>query len=112
MIHKIKIDLLKIPGARLVAGKDGRNYVAIDTKAGGVFAGAKCVYLDLDMRENRDGLDQHKNTHWIAITPTQEQRMAKERTPIVGNAKTLTFGDSKPETKPIPPQNDDDEIDF
>lgn len=112
MIYKIKIDLLKIPGARQITGKDGRNYVAIDTAASGVFVGAKAVYLDLDMRENRDGEDQYGNTHMVTISPTKEQRMAKERTPIVGNAKTLTFGDAKPENKPIPPQNDDDEIPF
>lgn len=112
MIYKIKIDLLKIPGARQVTSKEGRSYIALDTTASGFYVGAKCVYLDLDMRANRDGPDKHENTHWIAITPTQEQRMAKERTPIIGNAKTLTFGDSKPENKPVPPQNDDDEIDF
>ena len=108
MIYKIKIDLLKIPGARQVTGKDGRSYVALDTTASGFYVGAKAVYLDLDMRANRDGEDQYGNTHMLTISPTKEQRMAKERTPIIGNAKTLTFGDSKP----LPPQNDDDEIDF
>jgi hypothetical protein len=40
----------------------------------------------------------------LTISPTKEQREAKERTPIVGNAKTLTFGDraqSAPQ-KPAP----------
>jgi hypothetical protein len=30
----------------------------------------------------------------LTISPTAAQRAAKERTPIVGNAKTLTFGTS------------------
>jgi len=92
-LHKLNIDLLKITGAKQITGKDGKNYLAIDTGAGGVFAGAKGVYLNLDMRENKDGEDQYGNTHMITISPTKEQREAKERTPIVGNAKTLTFAD-------------------
>jgi hypothetical protein len=60
------------------------------------------------MKENRDGEDQYGNTHFLAMSPTKEQREAKERTPIVGNAKTLTFGD-KP--KPAAPSVAEDEED-
>jgi hypothetical protein len=106
MIHKIKIDLMKIPGARRFTAKDNVEHIAIPATA--LYMGAKAAYLDLDMKENRDGEDQYGNTHFIAISPTKEQREAKERTPIVGNAKTLTFGD-KP--KPAAPSVAEEEED-
>jgi len=115
ILHKLNIDLAKIPGAKQIVGKDGKNYLAIDTGAGGVFAGAKGIYLNLDMRENRDGEDQWGNTHMLTISPTKEQREAKERTPIVGNAKTLVFADrggkqSAPrQAAQSQPQYDDDD---
>lgn len=90
-LHKLKLDLLKVTGARKFTAKDGSEYVAIPATS--LYMG-KGAYLDLDMRENRDGEDQYGNTHFIAISPTKEQRMAKEKTPIIGNAKTLTFGDA------------------
>jgi len=99
-LNKLNIDLAKIPGAKQITGKDGKNYLAIDTAAGGVYAGAKGVYLNLDMRENRDGEDQYGNTHMLTMSPTKEQREAKERTPIVGNAKTLVFGQAQ-QSKPV-----------
>jgi hypothetical protein len=92
-LHKINIDLMKITGASKIKAKDGKEYLAIDLTQSGVFVGQKGgVYLSLDMRENRDGEDQYGNSHMVTISPTKEQRAAKERTPIVGNAKTLTFG--------------------
>lgn len=90
-LHKLKLDLLKVTGARKFTAKDGSEHVAIPATS--LYMG-KGAYLDLDMRENRDGEDQYGNTHFIAISPTKEQRMAKEKTPIIGNAKTLTFGDA------------------
>jgi hypothetical protein len=111
-LNKLNIDLAKIPGAKQITGKDGTNYLAIDTAAGGVYAGAKGVYLNLDMRENRDGEDQYGNTHMLTMSPTKEQREAKERTPIVGNAKTLVFGQAQ-QSRPVntpknEPQFDED----
>lgn len=90
-LHKLKLNLLKVTGARKFTAKDGSEHVAIPATS--LYMG-KGAYLDLDMRENRDGEDQYGNTHFIAISPTKEQRMAKEKTPIIGNAKTLTFGDA------------------
>ena len=91
---KLKIDLMKVTGASKITAKNGKEYLAIDLSENSVFVGQKGgVYLDLDMRENRDGVDQYENTHMLTISPTKEQREAKERTPIVGNAKTLVFGE-------------------
>jgi hypothetical protein len=83
---------MKITGASKIKAKDGKEYLAVDLSQGGVFVGQKGgVYLNLDMRENRDGEDQYGNTHMLTISPTKEQRENKERTPIVGNAKTIVF---------------------
>jgi len=117
---KLKIDLMKVTGASKITAKNGKEYLAIDLSENSVFVGQKGgVYLDLDMRENRDGEDQYGNSHMLTISPTKEQREAKEKTPIVGNAKTLTFGDrgqpapQKPATKhhsqvQVPDSDDDD----
>lgn len=87
---------MKVTGASKITAKNGKEYLAIDLSENSVFVGQKGgVYLDLDMRENRDGEDQYGNSHMLTISPTKEQREAKEKTPIVGNAKTLTFGEKK-----------------
>jgi len=91
-LHKLKIDLLKVTGAIKFTAKNGQEHIAIPATS--LYIGAKAAYLDLDMHENRDGEDQYGNSHFLAISPTKEQREAKEKTPIIGNAKTLTFGNS------------------
>jgi len=113
MIHKIKIDLMKIPGARKFTAKDNTEHVAIPATA--LYMGAKAAYLDLDMKENRDGEDQYGNTHFVAMSPTKEQREARQKTPIVGNAKTLVFNNSPQPSAPQQPSTPisamDDELD-
>jgi len=86
-LHKLKLDLLKVTGARKFTAKDGSEHVAIPATS--LYMG-KGAYLDLDMRENRDGEDQYGNSPFIANSPTKEQRMAKEKTPTNRNSKTLT----------------------
>jgi hypothetical protein len=113
-LHKLKIDLLKVTGAIKFTSKNGQEHIAIPATS--LYIGAKAAYLDLDMRENRDGPDDYKNTHMLTISPTAAQRAAKERTPIVGNAKTLTFGSTSAPTStgrgPQTPMNDDDDSDI
>ena len=92
-LHKLKIDLTKITGASVKPGKDGLTYLLIPLETSGLFKGKSGVYLDVDMRENRDGEDQYGNSHMLVMSPTKEQRQAKEKTPIVGNAKTFVFPD-------------------
>ena len=109
---KLNIDLMKVTGASKITAKNGKEYLAIDLSENSVFVGAKGgVYLDLDMRENRDGEDQYGNTHMITVSPTKEQREAKERTAIVGNAKTLTFGDRGQQSAAKPASKHHDEVD-
>ena len=124
-LHKLKIDLTKITGASVKPGKDGLTYLLIPLETSGLFKGKSGVYLDIDMRENRDGEDQYGNTHMLVMSPTKEQREAKEKTPIVGNAKTFVFPDrtmpgsspkqrdGRPHTDIVVPSRDDsDEIPF
>ena len=92
-LNKLKIDLLKIPSAVAKDGKDGRKYLLIDIVKSGLFEGKSGLYLDVDMRENRDGEDQYGNTYMLVMSPTKEQRENKDKTPILGNAKTLVFPD-------------------
>ena len=105
-LNKLKIDLLKIPSAVAQDGKDGRKYLLIDIVKSGLFEGKSGLYLDVDMRENRDGEDQYGNTHMLVMSPTKEQRMAKEKTPIVGNAKTFVFPDRDMPGSSAPKQRD------
>ena len=113
-LYKLKIDLLKVTGAIKFTSKNGQEHIAIP--ASSLYMAPKASYLDLDMRENRDGPDQYENTHMLTISPTKEQRLAKERTPIVGNAKTLTFGStsapSNQRQAPQAPMNDNDDSDI
>ena len=91
IIHPLKIDLLKIPGARKFAAKDGSLHVAIPHPA--VYIGEKGAYLDCDLTERRE-IDDYKNTHNIALQQTKEERQAKAQKIYIGNGKTLEFGSS------------------
>jgi hypothetical protein len=90
-IHPLKIDLLKIPGARKFQAKDGSWHLAIPHPS--IFIGEKGAYLDCDLTERKE-IDDYKNTHNIALQQTKEARQAKEPKVYIGNGKTLTFGSS------------------
>jgi hypothetical protein len=90
-IHPLKIDLLKIPGARKFQAKDGSWHLAIPHPS--IFIGEKGAYLDCDLTERRE-IDDYKNTHNIALQQTKEDRQAKAPKVYIGNGKTLTFGTS------------------
>jgi flavin reductase (DIM6/NTAB) family NADH-FMN oxidoreductase RutF len=97
-IHPLKIDLLKIPGARKFQAKDGSWHLAIPHPS--IFIGEKGAYLDCDLTERRE-IDDYKNTHNISMAQTKEARQAKDPKVYIGNGKTLTFGTSSaPSTAP------------
>jgi hypothetical protein len=111
-IHPLKIDLLKIPGARKFQAKDGSWHLAIPHPS--IFIGEKGAYLDCDLTERRE-IDDYKNTHNIALQQTKEARQAKEPKVYIGNGKTLTFGSSSaPSAAPrqTAQAQDDDEDNF
>jgi len=112
-IHPLKIDLLKIPGAKKFQSKDGTWHVAIPHPS--VYIGQKGAYLDCDLTERRQ-IDDYENTHNIAMVQTKEDRQAKAAKIYIGNGKTLTFGDSQQQSKPVntpknEPKIDEDESD-
>ena len=88
-IHPLKIDLLKIPGARKFQAKDGSWHLAIPHPS--IYIGEKGAYLDCDLTERKE-IDDYKNTHNIAMVQTKEARQAKAPKVYIGNGKTLTFG--------------------
>jgi len=88
-LYKLNIDLLKITGAKVITGKDNVEYLAIDIAKSGIYYKGKGAYLNLDMRENNDGVDQYDNTHMIVIAPTKEQREALRTLDGDGNAHPL-----------------------
>ncbi len=104
-IHPLKIDLLKIPGARKFQSKDGTWHVAIPHPS--VYIGEKGAYLDCDLSERKE-VDRFDNTHSIAMRQTKEQRQAKEPRVFIGDGKTLTFGNSQ---QSAPAKKDDSWID-
>ena len=112
IIHPLKIDLLKIPGARKFQAKDGSLHVAIPHPA--VYIGEKGAYLDCDLTERRE-IDDYKNTHNIALQQTKEERQAKAQKIYIGNGKTLEFGSSSAPSNtgraPQAPMSDDDDDD-
>ena len=110
-IHPLKIDLLKIPGARKFQAKDGSWHLAIPHPS--IFIGEKGAYLDCDLTERKE-IDDYKNTHNIALQQTKEERQAKAPKIYIGNGKTLTFGTSSaPSAAPRQAaQAEDDDGDF
>jgi hypothetical protein len=105
-IHPLKIDLLKIPGAKKFQSKDGTWHVAIPHPA--VYIGEKGAYLDCDLTEKKNGKDNYENTHSIAMRQTKEQRQAREPRVFIGDGKTITFGSTQ---QSAPAKKDDSWID-
>jgi len=113
-IHPLKIDLLKIPGARKFQAKDGSWHLAIPHPS--IYIGEKGAYLDCDLTERRE-IDDYKNTHNIAMAQTKEARQAKAPKVYIGNGKTLEFGSSSapsaaPQRAPQAQDDDGDDIPF
>jgi hypothetical protein len=105
-IHPLKIDLLKIPGAKKFQSKDGTWRVAIPHPS--VYIGEKGAYLNCDLTEKRDGKDRYDNTHSIALQQSKGDRQAKVNRVFIGDGKTFTFGNSQ-QSDPVMPVNQDDE---
>lgn len=92
-------DLLKLQGAKKITGKDGKEYVAICIPESRIKKfnrkdGSESLFLELDIKANRDGEDKFGKTHFVAEASTKEERVNKVRLPIIGNAKEFVFGGS------------------
>lgn len=76
----IKIDVTKIDKALL-------------------YKGAKGTYLNVTLKDNKDGKDQYGNDGFVSQDVSAEARQAGERGPIIGNWKHLG-GKPKPANAP------------
>jgi hypothetical protein len=87
------------------------NVTRIDKTA--LFEGKTGKFLNLALRENKDGPDQYGNTGFVAQDLGKERREAGERGPIIGNWKVV--GGNKPTPKPQatqPEENNRPDIPF
>ena len=110
-MQSLKIDLLKLTGARPFTSKDGIEFIAIPIQANAVFVGEKSRNLELTLIPNRDGPDKYGYAGFAAVNLSREQREAGEKGPIVGNWRHL----KKPAATPAPAQTapvEDDETDI
>ncbi len=93
------------------------NLDRVDKSA--LFKGAKGTYLDLCVWENRNGVDEYGNSHYVTQDLGKARREAGDKAPILGNGKTAVLG-KRPENpspakqtktymNPPPPRAYDDE---
>ena len=68
-----------------------------------LFDGAKGLYMDLTLMDNRDGTDEYDNDGFIVQDVGKERREAGEKGPIVGNWKWIGQRSSSQNGAPPPP---------
>lgn len=76
------ICLSKIPKDKITKGKDGNSYI------------------NIVIRENKDGAIYYGNTHSIELAQSKEERSAQEATIYLGNAKDWDSGKSQSQSQP------------
>ena len=112
-MQSLKIDLLKLTGARPFTSKDGTAFVAIPLQANAVHVGEKGFYLELTLIPNRDGPDKYGYAGFAAVNLTKERREAGEKGPIIGNWKPIGRASAAPPPAQSTPETDDgDDIPF
>ena len=99
---RLKIDLLKLTGARTFNAKDGTPCIGFPLAASNVFVGKNGAhYLDLTLMDNRDGVDQYGNNGFCTVDVGKERRLAGEKSPILGNWKDLDGGQPSGNRNPM-----------
>ena len=90
--YNISINALAIQGAQRLTSKTGKDCLVIDLDASRIqrHQNGK-LYLNLEMSENKDGIDRFGKTHRVAEPATKEERAEGIRTPILGNVETFYF---------------------
>lgn len=89
---KLKIDMLKLTGAKSFTAKDGTEFIAVPIAANNLYVGKKSISLDLTLMSNRDGRDQYDNDGFCSVDVGKERRLAGERGPILGNWRDMDGG--------------------
>lgn len=84
-----------------------------------IFKGQKGTYLDLVLIPNKDGVDQYGNDGFVSQGVSKEAREKGTKGTIVGNYRKINRGGdtaapqkAKPETKPDPCLDPDDDVPF
>ena len=112
-MQSLKIDLLKLTGARPFTAKDGTAFVAIPLEANAVHVGEKGQYLELTLVPNRDGPDKYGYAGFAAVNLTKDRREAGEKGPIIGNWKPIVRAAATPPPAEVATATDDgDDIPF
>jgi len=95
---RLKIDLLKITGAKTFTARDGTACIAFPLEANNVFISPKTGShnLDLTLMRNRDGKDQYGKDGFCTVDVGKDRRLAGERGPILGNWEDLDGGNQRP----------------
>jgi hypothetical protein len=112
-MQSLKIDLLKLTGARPFTAKDGTAFIAIPLQANAVFVTEKAQYLELTLIPNREGPDKYGYAGFAAVNLTKQRREAGEKGPIIGNWKPIGRAAAAPPPVESSPATDDgDDIPF
>ena len=112
-MQSVKINLLRVTGARPFTAKDGVEFLAIPIKANGIYVTEKGQYLELTLIPTRDGPGQHGDDGFVTVNLSREQREAGEKGPIVGNWRHLKKpAATPPPAQTAPPEDDGDDIPF
>jgi hypothetical protein len=112
-MQSLKIDLLKLTGARPFTAKDGTAFIAIPLQANAVHVGEKGSYMELTLIPNRDGPDKYGYAGFAAVSLTKERREAGEKGPIIGNWKPIgRAAAAPPPVQSAPATDDGDDIPF
>jgi hypothetical protein len=86
---KLKIDLTKLTGAKLMQSKSGKPILVIDLENSRTFqAKSGAVYADLCVVERKE-VGEYGDTHFIAEDVSKEEREDGVKGAIVGNGKEL-----------------------
>ena len=87
---RLKIDLLKITGAKTFTAKDGTACIAFPLEANNVFITPKGAHnLTLTLMDNKQGRDQYDQDGFCTVDVGKDRRLAGERGPILGNWSDL-----------------------
>ncbi len=66
-----------------------------------LFRGQKGTYLNITLKDNKDGQDEYGNDGFVVQEVSKAEREAGKRGPIIGNWKHVG---QKPQPKAAPPQ--------
>lgn len=121
---RLKIDLLKLTGARTFTAKDGTACIGFPLEANNVFITPKGAHnLTLTLMDNKQGRDQYDQDGFCTVDVGKDRRIAGERGPIIGNwadlnntqrggrdiaAKDATYRGNKSAPQTIPDDDDSD----